>query len=194
MSLEGFGTELSPQGTDKRHDAYRASLDSLKEIILKYQETHSIVIAGDINASFIRHYKDSQDELFKQFCKENQKELPVKYQTDHTYFQGESRSQIDYILVKSIENDKRLRELIQVKILSVGHNTSDHCPVSADLCIELRTNQKQDRENTCTKINWEKVNKDNYALKVQEEVKDRKYLNMRTPYGIDQLQTNYLLV
>ncbi|VDI34484.1 Hypothetical predicted protein [Mytilus galloprovincialis] len=63
---------LPSRGTDSGHDAYRAALDTLKEIILKYQETHSIIIAGDFNASFIRHYKDSQDELSKQFCKENE--------------------------------------------------------------------------------------------------------------------------
>ncbi|CAG2248365.1 unnamed protein product [Mytilus edulis] len=134
---------LPSRGTDSGHDAYRAALDTLKEIILKYQETHSIIIAGDFNASFIRHYKDSQDELFKQFCKENGIELPAKYPTDHTYFQGTSRSQIDYILVKFIENNMRLKELIQVKILREGHNTSDHYPVSADLCIELSASQKQ---------------------------------------------------
>ncbi|CAG2251363.1 unnamed protein product [Mytilus edulis] len=179
-------------GTDSGHDAYRTALDTLKEIILKYQETHSIIIAGDFNASFIRHYKDSQDELFKQFCKENGMELPVKYPTDHTYFQGTSRSQIDYILVKFIENNMRLKDLIQVKILCEGHNTSDHSPVSADLCIELSASQKQYRENIRTKINIEKENKDNNALKVQEVLKDRKYLIIRTPYGIDQA-TNQLL-
>ncbi|CAG2247840.1 unnamed protein product [Mytilus edulis] len=60
---------LPSRGTDSGHDAYRAALDTLKEIILKYQETHSIITAGDFNASFIKHYKDSQDELFKQFVK-----------------------------------------------------------------------------------------------------------------------------
>ncbi|CAG2197511.1 unnamed protein product [Mytilus edulis] len=49
---------LPSRGTDSGHDAYRAALDTLKEIILKYQDTHSIMIAGDFNASFIRHYKD----------------------------------------------------------------------------------------------------------------------------------------
>ncbi|CAC5392755.1 unnamed protein product [Mytilus coruscus] len=35
-------------------------------------------------------------------------------------------------------------------------------------------------------IKWEKVNKENYEQKVIEELKDHKYLNMRTPYGIEQ--------
>ncbi|VDH91245.1 Hypothetical predicted protein [Mytilus galloprovincialis] len=60
---------LPSRGTDSGHDAYRAALYTLKEIILKHQETHSIITAGDFNASFIKHYKDSQDELFKQFVK-----------------------------------------------------------------------------------------------------------------------------
>ncbi|VDI54908.1 Hypothetical predicted protein [Mytilus galloprovincialis] len=57
------------RGTDSGHDAYRAALDNLKEIILKYQDTHSIMIAGDFNASFIIHYKDPQDELLNNFVK-----------------------------------------------------------------------------------------------------------------------------
>ncbi|VDI32110.1 Hypothetical predicted protein [Mytilus galloprovincialis] len=91
---------LPSRGTDKGHDAYRAALDILKELLLKYQRTHSIIIAGDFNASFHRQYKDTQDELFKNFCKENQIELPSNYPIDHTYHQGDSKSQIDYILTK----------------------------------------------------------------------------------------------
>ncbi|VDI00795.1 Hypothetical predicted protein [Mytilus galloprovincialis] len=73
---------LPSRGTDKGHDAYRAALDILKELLLKYQRTHSIIIAGDFNASFHRQYKDTQDELFKNFCKENQIELPSNYPID----------------------------------------------------------------------------------------------------------------
>ncbi|VDI29632.1 Hypothetical predicted protein [Mytilus galloprovincialis] len=116
---------LPSRGTDKGHDAYRAALDILKELLLKYQRTHSIIIAGDFNASFHRQYKDTQDELFKNFCKENQIELPSNYPIDHTYHQGDSKSQIDYILTKSRENDDESTEYMQVKIRK-GHNTSDH--------------------------------------------------------------------
>ena len=80
---------LPSRGTDKGHDAYRAALDILKELLLKYQITHSIIIAGDFNASFHRHYKDSQDELFKNFCTDNQIVLPSNYPIDHTYHQGD---------------------------------------------------------------------------------------------------------
>ncbi|CAG2250061.1 unnamed protein product [Mytilus edulis] len=174
---------LPSRGTDKGHDAYRAALDILKELLLKYQRTHSIIIAGDFNASFHRQYKDTQDELFKNFCKENQIELPSNYPIDHTYHQGDSKSQIDYILTKSRENDDESTEYMQVKILREGHNTSDHYPVSAEFSVRLRTAQKQLNGDIVTKINWEKVDKTSYEQNLKEELKDRKYLNMRTPYG-----------
>ncbi|CAG2220436.1 unnamed protein product [Mytilus edulis] len=183
---------LPSRGTDKGHDAYRAALDILKELLLKYQRTHSIIIAGDFNASFHRQYKDTQDELFKNFCKENQIELPSNYPIDHTYHQGDSKSQIDYILTKSRENDDESTEYMQVKILREGHNTSDHYPVSAEFSVRLQTAQKQLNGDIVTKINWEKVDKTSYEQNLKEELKDRKYLNMRTPYGIEQA-TNQLI-
>ncbi|CAG2199410.1 unnamed protein product [Mytilus edulis] len=43
-----------------------------------------------------------------------------------------------------------------------------------------------------TKINWKKVDKTSYEQNLKEELKDKKYLNMRTPYGIEQA-TNQLI-
>ncbi|CAG2239967.1 unnamed protein product [Mytilus edulis] len=92
---------LSPQEVlTKVSDAYRAALGILKELLLKYQRTHSIIIAGDFNASFNRQYKDTQDELFKNFCKENQIELPSNYPIDHTYHQKGQGSIFDLLKLK----------------------------------------------------------------------------------------------
>ncbi|VDI42012.1 Hypothetical predicted protein [Mytilus galloprovincialis] len=124
--------------------------------------------------------------------KENQIELPSNYPIDHTYHQGDSKSQIDYILTKSRENDDESTEYMQVKILREGHNTSDHYPVSAEFSVRLQTAQKQLNGDIVTKINWEKVDKTSYEQNLKEELKDRKYLNMRTPYGIEQA-TNHLI-
>ncbi|VDI36139.1 Hypothetical predicted protein [Mytilus galloprovincialis] len=128
-----------------------------------------------------RQYKDTQDELFKNFCKDNQIVLPSNYPIDHTYHQGDSKSQIDYILTKPRENDDESTEYMQVKILREGHNTSDHYPVSAEFYVRLQTTQKQQSGDIVTKINWEKVDKTSYEQNLKEELKDRKYLNMRTP-------------
>ncbi|VDI31262.1 Hypothetical predicted protein [Mytilus galloprovincialis] len=81
---------------------------------------------------------------------------------------------------------------MQVKILREGHNTSDHYPVSAEFSVRLQTAQKQLNGDIVTKINWGKVDKTSYEQNLKEELKDRKYLNMRTPYGIEQA-TNQLI-
>ncbi|VDI08266.1 Hypothetical predicted protein [Mytilus galloprovincialis] len=73
-----------------------------------------------------------------------------------------------------------------------GHNTSDHYPVSAEFSVRLQTAQKQLNGDIVTKINWEIVDKTSYEQILKEELKDRKYLNMRTPYGIEQA-TNQLI-
>ena len=39
-----------------------------REIIWKYENTHTIRVAGYFNASFVRQFKDPQDDLFKSFC------------------------------------------------------------------------------------------------------------------------------
>lgn len=43
-----------------------------------------------------------------------------------------------------------------------------------------------------TKNNWEKVDKANSEQNLKEELKYKTYLNMRTPYGIEQA-TNQLI-
>jgi endonuclease/exonuclease/phosphatase (EEP) superfamily protein YafD len=76
---------LPPRGSDQGHNLYRAALATLREMIFKYQSTYTIIIAGDFNASFIRHYKDTRDDLFKSFGQEMQLKLPHDYPTTHTY-------------------------------------------------------------------------------------------------------------
>jgi len=93
---------LPSRGSDQGHNLYRAALDTLREMMFKYQSTDTIIIAGDFNASFIRHYKDTQNNLFKNFCQEMQLRLPHDYPTTHTYHQGDMTSQIDYILLKEL--------------------------------------------------------------------------------------------
>ena len=45
-----------------------------------------------------------------------------------------------------------------------------------------------------SKIKWEKVDKENCKKTVTEELEDHKYLNMRTPYEIDQAANQFIQV
>ena len=140
----------------------------LREMKFKYQSTHTIIIAGDFSASFIRHYKDTQDDLFKHFCQEMQLKLPHDYPTTHTYHQGDMTSQIDYILLKELINNSRSDVLLYVEILKEGINTSDHFPVITDLYTTLKIHSKCQKSNVLSSLKWENVDKENYKQNVTE--------------------------
>jgi hypothetical protein len=48
------------------------------------------------------------------------------------------------------------------------------------------------KSNVLSKIKWEKVDKENCKQTVTEELEDHKYLNMRTPYGIEQAANQFI--
>ena len=54
---------LPARGTTTGQELYRCVLDTLREIIWKYENTRTIIVAGDFNASFLRQYRDPQDDL-----------------------------------------------------------------------------------------------------------------------------------
>ena len=50
---------------------YDEALDTLGEILMKYRETHNIILAGDFNASLTRTPENSHDKKLRQFFKEH---------------------------------------------------------------------------------------------------------------------------
>ena len=48
------------------------------------------------------------------------------------------------------------------------------------------------KSNVLSKIKWVKVDKENCKKTVTEELEDHKYLNMRTPYEIDQAANQFI--
>ena len=117
---------------------------------------------------------------------------PANYPTLHTYHQGQTSSQIDYILVKKNE-DTCVPNIIQlVKVRDDPQNTSDHFPVTTTLyaCPMKKT-------ATCNnipklKIDWDKVDKEEYKKNVKVELEDFRYLKMKTPYGVEQSITHFI--
>ena len=81
------------------NDLYRKCLDELSEIVAKY-DFCNIVLAGDLNASFIRPKPTVRDKLFMKDIVKMGFVLPDKYPRDRTFHHvnGYSVSQIDYML------------------------------------------------------------------------------------------------
>ena len=79
-----------------------------------------------------------------------------------------------------------------VKVRDDPQNTSDHFPVTTTLyaCPKKKT-------ATCDsipklKIDWDKVDKEEYKKHVKVELEDFRYLKMKTPYGVEQSITHFI--
>ena len=83
---------LPARGIATGQELYWSALYTLREIIWKNEDTHTIIVAGDFNAFFVRQYKDPQDDLFKSFCIDMGLTKPANYPTLHTYHQGQTSS------------------------------------------------------------------------------------------------------
>ncbi|CAC5412819.1 unnamed protein product [Mytilus coruscus] len=119
-------------------DEYSDCLDILFNIIFKFSDTHKIVIAGDFNATLLasRSY-NKHDEQFKKFILDLQLKYTIEKQPIFSHHNGNSQSQIDYILSTPSEilDQYKIHEMDPV-------NTSSHTCVSANIKINLQ------RENT----------------------------------------------
>ncbi|CAC5387511.1 unnamed protein product [Mytilus coruscus] len=115
-------------------DEYSDCLDILFNIIFKFSDTHKIVIAGDFNATLLasRSY-NKHDEQFKKFILDLQLKYTIEKQSTFIHHNGNSQSQIDYILSTPSEilDQYKIHEMDPV-------NTSSHTCVSANIKINLQ--------------------------------------------------------
>jgi exonuclease III len=117
---------------------------------------------------------------------------PANYPTLHTYHQEQTSSQIDYILVKKNE-DTCVPNIIQlVKVRDDPQNTSDHFPVTTTLYACPKKKPATCDSIPKLKIDWDKVDKEEYKKKVLVELEDFRYLKMKTPYGVEQSITHFI--
>lgn len=121
--------------TPERHTRSEI-LEELNEIISKYNQTHAIIILGDMNAS-LKPRKGNEQDVMLQKCCDQQK--PSTHQSgEPTFFHENERdvAELDYILC--CEKAILMVEDVQVDntIHSIG-NTSDHKALTATLMIRV---------------------------------------------------------
>jgi endonuclease/exonuclease/phosphatase family metal-dependent hydrolase len=122
---------------------YAECLDIIQHMVMTYNETHEIIIIGDLNVtlSTTRNY-NRHDVLLHELG------IHVEHSEKRTFFHhwGASTSQIDYILSL---NDKTLKDY-RVHDQS-AENWSIHVPVSATLNTNI-VSKKKPGENTSKSI------------------------------------------
>ena len=165
--------------------------DQLREIVIKYQDNHSLILCGDLNGHSTKNVT-GHDHLLASFCRDLTMEVP------HSYYQGDSyvhkggmgSSKIDHLLVSS----EHLNAIKEVKLLDLEvTNTSDHHPIAAEVSGYL-VDQKQ--SHTCTKkqkppirykIQWDKLDKRAYLHAVKDKVNLIQLNSMVDTFNIDRV-------
>ncbi|CAC5363122.1 unnamed protein product [Mytilus coruscus] len=108
---------------------YRENLDKISSKIDKYDDSHSIIITGDLNGSLITTRNNNHNQVLKEFSRKHHltHTLENSQGTTFSHQKGKSCSQIDYILEN---NDKDI--LRSTTIEDRYHlNGSAHAPIRA---------------------------------------------------------------
>ncbi|CAC5361741.1 unnamed protein product [Mytilus coruscus] len=113
---------------------YTECLDIIYDIIQKYENTHKIVLAGDLNGTLQTSRTNKHDKMLRNFAKNMNLKTGVELVNTHTFFHhaGNSSSQIDYILVQ----DENLVEDYTIEEISCA-NTSAHTIVKMEIASQM---------------------------------------------------------
>jgi hypothetical protein len=77
-----------------------------------------------------------------------------------------------------------------VFLYMTAQNTSDHFPVTTTLYACPKKKPATCDSIPKLKIDWDKVDKEEYKKNVLVELEDFRYLKMKTPYGVEQSITH----
>ena len=135
---------------------YREHLDKLSILIEKYESTHDIVLAGDMNGSVNPIRNNTHDKLLKEFCRKNHFNHAIVDVNRPTFYHhnGKSTSQIDYIMEKANKNILRKTYIADQNQL----NSSSHVPVITDTSLVISSGKQKHISNSAKSIlKWEET-------------------------------------
>ena len=143
---------------------YQEHLDILYSIIMKYKNTHKMILCGDFNATLLDSRDNLHDKMFKKFVEEVVLSNKVN-SSDSTFYarNGKSSSQIDYILTMNIRKDNAA-EIHEFE----DCNTSSHVHVAYKFQVDIPSVShisRKSKSGSRSILLWDKINRDSY-LKV----------------------------
>jgi hypothetical protein len=151
---------------------YSSILDEVYEITMKYSPHSTILWIGDLNASFTRKKKTTNDKLFSEFCEEVGYIQPPCTPNMPTYhhFTGGSSSHIDHIL--QLKHQEQAISRIYIDNRNAV-NTSTHDSITAMLQKAPQPASSQETapqyKTTVKKVNWKKVDLEIYTSSALEK-------------------------
>ena len=159
---------MPTHNTDSQYE-YTECLDIIFDIIQKYQDTHKIVLAGDLNGTLQTSRANKHDKLLRKFVEEMNLTTGTDLMSTPTFFHhaGSSTSQIDYILVQ----DKAI--IIDYKIEEKSYaNTSAHTAVKLETKIQIPQNSKSKHQNRSAryKLQWDQMDHRKYNNIIKQDI------------------------
>ncbi|CAG2248154.1 unnamed protein product [Mytilus edulis] len=159
---------LASTGSRDHYEEFKDTIDQLNEIVLKYQDTHYIIIGGDLNEDLgnIDRINNRKDYLEK-FVKKT----GLKYDNEGTTFvkvNGEECSELDYFLHKLGKIKPTHKQVLN----SIMNNTSDHHPIKMKILYGISNDADcKNLTKDCTNraVKWDKVNIDLYVAMTNEQ-------------------------
>ena len=155
-------------------DTFKDCVDQLHVIVQKYNQTHDILIGGDINEDLSKNQTDNRSRYLYKFITECHLEFTTEGNT-FTNSIGRECSEIDYFLYNKNSRRNFSKKVILNKIET---NTSDHYPISITLDINLNERKSYEAKNQNRRVNWNKIDTEQYAELISNAIVD-KGLNAR---------------
>ena len=148
-----------PSNGSRNHQIeYQECIDEIREIYLKYEHSHDIVIGGDINEDLNKYKPNNKRKVYlENFISE----FGLQYENIGNTFinsKGCECSEIDYF----IYNIPKRRITAEKSILQINTNTSDHYPIGMTFKWDHTKIDNMKNNNLMGKIKWEKTDKDLY--------------------------------
>ncbi|CAC5381557.1 unnamed protein product [Mytilus coruscus] len=154
--------------TNSQHE-YMECLDIIFDIIQKYENTHKIVLAGDLNGTLQTSRANKHDKILRKFIGDVNLTTGDEIENTHTFFHhaGNSSSQIDYIFVQ----DKKLFAEYKIEEKSSA-NTSAHSIVKMEIACQMTNIRNSSNINNKAKFKmvWEQINIESYNNTIQQDI------------------------
>ena len=167
-----INTYLPTNKKDSEHN-YCECLDVLHDILNRYEQSHQIILCGDLNGTLLLSRNNKHDILLKEFVNEHSLSNMGQASEKPTYyhFSGVVTSQIDYILTNMANNF----ETYSIKDRD-ALNISSHVPVQVTMKVDFVKSQdetsgsyKKDRQIKQTLL-WNKIDIDTYISEIESSL------------------------
>ncbi len=169
---------MPAKGLKKRDTEFMVVLEELQVILETYRSSHSLIIGGDWNASFL-HPRDARDRLLVTFVKQQSLVLSRDHPDTPTYVtaDGMERSSIDYNFTTSEITT------LKTQVIDSPLNTSDHRAVSTTVLVKYNTKNTQEKTPTKPR-SWLKTDVELYSQLAEEGIQRLKVESIMSEFEL----------